>query len=318
MSFLNTLIPTNLNEEKEKFLADQTYNPQFTYSQKIDQSKLIAHGLPQQKYLDIANQIIKKTYFGRNEHDLIMSEGNLISQKDVEKTILTYLSMHRMQDRFKIVWSSSFMVRTSINADTIKLRQQAHFRKEGLLGMLYHEIGTHALRRINYEQQPWFKKKDKYGFTDYLRTEEGLATLHALIPHTYKSAFKAALKYIAVHKAQQASFAETWHMLGKYIQNTERRWSSTLRQKRGLEDTSQPGGYSKDITYFEGLVDVYDWLKMNNFDITPLYFGKLAFQDVEKAIKLNPKFIPVLPSFFSISKEKYAQDLQKIGNYNNL
>ena len=208
MSFLTSIIPTNLNEEKEKFFADQTYNPQFSYKEKINQKKLNQYKKPTKKYLDIAEKILKKAYFGRNEQELTMMEGLVVSQKDVEKTIHTFLQMHGLQKRFKIIWSSSFVARTSITADTIKLKLPANFRKEGLLGMLYHEVGTHALRRMNYEKQPWFKKKNKFGFSEYLKTEEGLATLHALIPHSYKSAFNSALRYKAVSVAQEKSFVE--------------------------------------------------------------------------------------------------------------
>lgn len=317
MSFLTDIIPTNLNEEKEKFFADNTYNPQFSYKNNIDQEKLTQYKQPTQKYLDIAEKILKKAYFGRNEAELTMMEGHIVSQKDVEKTIHTFLQMHGLQKRFNIIWSSSFVARTSITSDTIKLKLPANFRKEGLLGMLYHEVGTHALRRINYEQQPWFKKKKKFGFSDYLKTEEGLATLHTLIPHSYKSAFNSALRYKAVSVAQEKSFVETWNMLGKYVQDPDRRWTMTFRQKRGLTDTSKPGGYSKDLVYFEGLVDVYRWLEKNDFDITSLYFGKLSTKDVKKAEDLNPNFKPALPSFFTLSKEKYAQEIKKIGEFNN-
>jgi hypothetical protein len=318
MSFLNSIIPINLNEEKEKFFIDNTYNPQFKYKNKIDRKKLYQYKKPTKKYLDIAEKIIDKAYFGRNEHDLTMMEGAVVSQKNVENTIHTFLEMHGIKNRFNIVWSSSFIARTTINVDTIKLRLPANFRKEGLLGMLYHEIGTHALRRINYEQQPWFKKKNKYGFNDYLKTEEGLATLHTLIPHTYKSAFSSALRYKVVSIAQENSFVETWNKLNKYAQDTEKRWLLTFRQKRGLEDTSKPGGYSKDLVYFEGLVDVYRWLEKNNYDITSLYFGKSALSDAEKSLEMNPEFVPELPSFFSLNKEKYKQEIKKIGEYNEL
>lgn len=318
MSFLANLIPTNLNEEKEKFFADHSYNPQFQYKEPIDQKKLLEHGKPSEKYEKIAEKILKKTFFGRNEHDLFMMEGPLVSQKDVEKTVHTFLHMHNLHNRFKILWSSSFVVRTSINADTIKLRLPADFRKEGLLGMLYHEVGTHALRRINYEQQPWYKKKNRYGFSRYLKTEEGLATLHALIPHSFKSAFIPAIRYMAVAKAQKASFAETWKYIGKYVQDPERRWRVTYRQKRGLTDTSKPGGYSKDLVYFEGLVDMYHWLATHEFDLTKLYYGKIAAKDTEKAFKLNPNFHPALPSFFKLSPQKYADEIKKIGEFNNL
>ncbi|GIK83605.1 MAG: hypothetical protein BroJett025_02270 [Patescibacteria group bacterium] len=318
MSFVTSLIPKNLNQEKEKFFADQTYNPQFRYAESIDQNKLEKYGPTTNAYLKIAENIVEKAYFGKTEDDLQKMEGPVVSQRDIEKTIYTFLHMHNLQKRFKIVWSSSFVSRTSITADTIKLRLPPDFRKEGLLGMLYHEVGTHALRRINYEKQPWFKSKKKYGFSDYLKTEEGLATLHFLMPRSFKFAYWSALDYITVSKAQHASFVEIWNFLGTYIQNPERRWLMALKKKRGLTDTSKPGGYTKDLVYFEGLIDVYGWLKKNNFDSTNLYFGKLALEDVEKAILLNPKFHPQLPSFLSLSKEKYAQEIKKIGDYNEL
>ncbi len=318
MSFLTLLIPTNLNEEKAKFFADQTYNPQFVYAAEIDQKKLNKYGKPSEKYLNIAQNILQKSYIGRNESDLFSMEGPHHTQKEVEEKIQTYLQIHNLEDRFKTVWSSSFVVRTSINQDTIKLRLPCDFRKEGLLGMLYHEIGTHALKRINYEQQPWYKKKEKYGFGEYLKTEEGLATLHFLLPHSFKLAFISALDYLTVSKAQNASFVETWNYLGNYVQDPNRRWMITLRKKRGLTDTSMPGGYSKDLLYFEGFVDVYKWLEKNNFDITSLYFGKLAMENAAQAVELNPNFKPALPSFFTTSPEKYAQEIKKIGEANEL
>ncbi len=318
MSFLSNLIPINLNEEKEKFFADNSYNPQFIYEEAIDPKKLKQYGKPAKEYLDIANKILKKTYFGRNEHDLYMMKGKEVSQADAEKTIHTFLHMHKLHKRFKTLWSQSFVVRTTINEDTIKLRLPVDYRKEDLLGMLYHEVGTHALRRINYEQQPWYKRKKKYGFSSYLKTEEGLATIHSLIPQSFKSAFVPALRYIAVAIAQNGSFVDTWNSLEKYVQDPERRWRIAYREKRGLTDTSKAGGYSKDLVYFEGFVDMYKWLEKHDFDLTYLYFGKLAARDIKKAQDLNPNFKPQLPSFFSLSPEKYAQEVKKIGEFNGL
>lgn len=316
MSFLTDLIPTNLNEEKEKFFADNSYNPQFVYKNDIDQKKFNLYPKPQRKYLNLAKDILEKTFFGRNENDLFMLEGQMVSQSEVEKTIITFLNMHDLQNIYDIVWSSSYISRTSINSDTIKLKLPVNFRKEGLLGMLYHEIGTHALRRINYTKQPWFKKKKKYGFSEYLITEEGLATLHGLIPHTHKSAFISATRYFAVSLAQTSSFADTWKGLGKYVQDPERRWSIVYRQKRGMTDTSKPGGFTKDLVYFLGMVEMWHWLRNNNYDITNLYFGKLAKEDVSLALKLNPNFSPKLPSFFTLSKLKYEREIEKIGVFN--
>lgn len=315
-SILRRLTPTNLLEEKEKFLLDQNYNPQFVYEEPTFEHELVQHGIPSKKYYDLAQEIIDRTYFGRNEEDLNMLEGKQLDQDDVTQKISDFLKMHHLEDTIDIVWSHSFISRTTISAESIKLRLPVDFRREGLLGMLYHEIGTHALRRINYEQQPWFKRKKKYGFSDYLKTEEGLASLHTLLPKSFQSAYVQALRYMVVEVAQKASFVELWNYLGKYVQNFERRWIICIRGKRGLTDTSLPGGFSKDLVYFEGLVDVWQWLTKNDCRLNEVYFGKLAIEDIDKAVQLNPHFEPRLPSFYVLDKESYQKNIANIGKEN--
>src|SRR5579859_39452 len=312
MSIVDDLTPINLLQEKEKFFANQKYNPQFIYEKEIDKKTLTKYGLPEKKVSDLATAIVEKTYFGRNEQDLFMLEGARISQQEASKKIKLFLNLHKLDKRFDVVWSSSFVSRAMMTSTTLRLRLPVDFHKEGLIGMIYHEIGTHALRRINYEQQPWYKKKKEFGFGEYLTTEEGLAVLHALIPHSFKSAFIGAIRYIAVNYSQQHSFVEVWNFLSKYIQDLERRWIVTIRTKRGIEDTATPGGFTKDLVYLDGLIRVSDWLKKNNFDPTPLYFGKLDIRDVGKAIQLNPNFQPQLPTFFTLDPLKYMTEIQKI------
>ncbi|MCA9368752.1 MAG: DUF1704 domain-containing protein [Pseudomonadales bacterium] len=318
MSFLQDITPINLLEEKEKFLVDPTTNPQFIYKNAIDTEKLHEYGKPQKKYIDLAKAILEKTYFGRNEQDLYMSKGKQLTQDQVHRRIRSFLEIHQLEDRFSLIWSSSFVSRTTISSDTIKLRLPADFRQEDLLGMLYHEIGTHAIRRINYEQQPWFKKKKKYGFSGYLKTEEGIASLHSLIPHSYKSAFISAIRYLAADASSRGSFVETWEALSPYVEDHNRRWTIVFRQKRGLTDTSRPGGYTKDLVYFEGLVDVWRWLYSQNFALADLYYGKLALEDIPKAVSMYPEFDPLLPSFYTHNFTNYRKQMLEIGEYNLL
>lgn len=317
MGLLSKLIPTNVLSEKARFLQDTRYNPQFVYEQPVDTSKLTQYGLPQASYRALAGSLVEKAYFGRNEQDLWMMEGSELSKTDVEEKISTFLAMHGLERRFQIVWSSSFVTRAAINQDTIKLRLPCNFRREGLISMIYHEIGTHALRRINYELQPWYKKKKQFGFGEYLYTEEGLASLHSLLPRQFDSAFNTALRYLAVAWAQEHSFAELWQLLNPYVQDPERRWDIVFRQKRGLEDTSQPGGFTKDLCYFQGMVDVWRWLDAHEYDVSSLYFGKLAIEDVEKAVELNPTFQPALPSFYTLDPKKYRKRIKAIGEANS-
>jgi hypothetical protein len=317
MSFLQSITPINLQQEKEKFFADQTYNPQFRYAGEVDQKKLVRYGFTQVKTLEIAEHILNKAYFNRTEKDLVKLDGAQVELHEVEKKTRAFLKMHGLENRYEIKWSATYVARASIDATLLRLKSTAEYRTENVLGMLYHEVGTHALRRVNYEQQPWFKKKKKFGFSDYLRTEEGLAGLHSLLPKTNKLAYTSAIRYVAVEQAQKGSFVELWQFLTKYIDDPETRWMVTVKEKRGLENTSFPGGYTKDIVYFEGLLECWEWLNSHNFDLTPLYFGKLAKEDVPKAIELNPNFTPQLPSFYALNPDEYKQHLFEIGTVND-
>jgi hypothetical protein len=318
MSLIQQLTPINLLEEKAKFFADNSYNPQFIYEEPIDSESLTKHGLPSLKLLELAQEVTDETFFGRNEHELQMLEGKALDQDDVHQKISDFLKIHRLDKKINIIWSHSFLSRTTITSDSIKLRLPVDFRRLGLLGMLYHEIGTHALRSVNYEQQPWYKRKKKYGFSEYLVTEEGLASLHGLMPQTFPSAYTQAIRYLAVGIAQQKSFVEMWNYLGKYIENPERRWIICVREKRGIRDTSQPGGFTKDLVYFEGVVKMWRWLNQNNYRLNELYFGKLAVEDLAKAVELNPDYEPVLPSFYTIDPSEYAKKIEAIGTLNKI
>jgi hypothetical protein len=318
MSTLAKLTPLNVQEEKTKFFADQSYNPQFVYPEPVDQSNLNRYGVPHSRYLDAAHEIIDRAYHHQSETDLLALEGPTVSQEKVTEQTQRFLKLHNLENRYSIIWSSTFVSRASITENTVKFRVGAEFRTENLLGLLYHEIGTHGLRRINYEQQPWFKKKKKFGFAEHLITEEGLASLHSLLPKTQVSAHTFALRYLAVDYSQHHSFAELWQFLTPYIDNLDTRWMVAIRQKRGVSDTSQAGGFTKDIAYFQGLIEVWHWLNQHKFNIKPLYFGKLAIEDVSKARDMNPTFEPILPVFFRNYESEYAESISAIGIYNQL
>lgn len=319
MVTLAKLVPINLEVEKRQFFATGGhYDPQFIYPENFEEAELTAHGLPQAEFLALAEKIVA-TGVQENLATEIQEKanGSGLSQEEVTRKVKAFLELHNLDHRYGITWSSTFVARTSITSTNIKLRLPSAFRsQEDLLGMLYHEIGTHALRQVNYEQQPWFKKKKKFGFGSYLRTEEGLASLHSLLPLKNKLAYGAALRYLAVAKAQQASFQETYRFVGQYVEDEERRWAITFKQKRGLADTGKAGGYTKDLVYFAGLVEVWRYLNLKP-DFEGLYFGKLAKEDVAKAREINPNFEPVLPSFFVTDPQKYYEQIQEIGRVNN-
>ncbi|MDA1079524.1 MAG: DUF1704 domain-containing protein [bacterium] len=316
MSFLDQLTPLNLQEEKQEFFADHSYNPQFVYAEPVEQASLEEYPKPTPELTALAKQILAKET-GRTK-DVEKELGRLLSQAEVTQKAEAFLKMHGLENKIAIIWSASFVSRATITKDTLKFKTLSQFRELETAGMLFHEIGTHALRRVNYEQQPWYRKKKKYGFGSYLETEEGLATLHGLLPMENKSLYKSAIRYLAVHFAQTLSFAELWTYLTPLIPEEEERWMVTVRQKRGLTDTTQPGLFTKDTLYFSGAIKMAKWLETNNFDLTDLYLGKLAAEDATKAREMNQAFVPRLPSFFMANCKAYQTDIEEINLYNRL
>lgn len=317
MSLIQKITPINLEEEKAKFFADQTYNPQFIYREPISKKLLYRYGKPKKKYVELAKEIIDRAFHNRNELDLLMMEGKVLSQREADKIIHHFISLHHLDDQLEVIWSSSFVAKASITSKALKLRLPCDIRKNSVYSMLYHEVGTHALRRINSLQQPWYGEKNKLGFANYLKTEEGLAALHTYIPKEEKTIHFTARRYFYTYLAQSLSFAELYSQVSKLVVEPERRWGFTLRAKRGMVDTSLPGGFTKDIVYLEGMIDVWQYLVQHQYHLDQIYFGKIAIEDVEKVVQMNPNFKPSLPIFYTSNPEKYAQLVQEVAETNH-
>ncbi len=318
MSFLSNLTPHNLQEEKAKFFADVTYNPQFVYQNPVDPTELNKYGLPRPEHLKIAEKILNQTITLYDHTKLKLLQGRVLTDQEVKDTIENFLALHNLEKRFSVTYSASFISRTSATSDQLKIRLPMEYRRRSLQGMLYHEIGTHALRRVNYELQPWYRRKNQLGFSEYLETEEGLATLHSRLPHKYKAAVSQALHYVSISTALNHSFSEVWHTIRPYSESFDQCWVLTLRAKRGLTDTARPGAFTKDILYLDGMIRVWNWLKQRDFDCTELYFGKMDVSDVQKAVDMHPEFIPQLPFFFTKDRAKYQTGMMEIGRVNGL
>ncbi len=319
MSLVQDLTPINLEEEKQKFFDNNfKYNPQFKYKNLITINQLYKYGKPKSKPLELAKLILEEAFFGKTETELREIEGEVITKELANNIFKDFLEKNKIQNQIKIKWSKEFPGKASFYLDTLKLRLPPWHRQKEFLGTIYHELGTHALRRINYEQQPFFKKKAQYGFIDYMVTEEGLASFHTLLAKNFKIDYMSALNYVTCDIAQHNSFSDTFSFVAKYLQDKERCWQYTYKLKRGLYDTSQGGGFTKNIVYLEGMIKVWNYFKKTEFDLEGLYFGKIDADDVEKARELNDGYQPVVPHFYKNNRKKYLEKILLIARSNHL
>jgi hypothetical protein len=143
---------------------------------------------------------------------------------------------------------------------------------------------AHNHRQLDEETVAQIKKV-RIGWM--LATEEGLASLANHI-HYEKSDLMAipALLYFGVCVAQENSFWDTFKILQKYIPEFEDCWLHTLRVKRGMVDTSKPGGFCKDQATFDGAMRILE--NKDKIDFNAIYAAKVSLEtyfEAEEALK---------------------------------
>jgi hypothetical protein len=315
MPKLSDLIPINLDSEKEKFFAANfKYNPQFIYGKSTSTEELTKYGRPKFWYLFLAKRILKKHL---KEKDLAkqIKDGKVFLDQDlIEDLIEERLSIYNLQNEYKIVFSKNFISRIAVNNidKLVKVRLPVVIDQSEIEAILNHEIDTHIVRQLNYERQTWFKNKKRNGFKAYLRTEEGLAAINELVVSEHKLAYKSAANYLAVDIALKKDFQTVFNFFYQIWQDSERAWTWTLKKKRGIEDTSKKGAFTKDLVYFEGFIEVLNYLKKNNCDPSELYCGKIDLKDIGKAKKLGLSEKIILPKVFVQNPEVYKRTVLEI------
>lgn len=320
-SFLDRLMPVNLEEERDKFFFDPKYNPQFEYDDDFDPKELRRFGKASTEFLPVAQNVLKKVSqeFGDNETYSQKTQGRLLSQHEVELAVRAYLKENHLEQELSVRYSPHFHARTSIYKSTLRIRLPHNYRENGLLGTLHHEIGTHFFRRKNDLSQPWRLHHEKYHLHPYLETEEGMAVLHSQIPALDRHLWFPSLMYFAVCRADELSWSDLNAELKQYVSDRDRRFKICLKVKRGQRDTSQPGSFPKEQLYLRGSIVAARWLIEHNFAANRLYLGKIACEDVEAAEKLSalvPENI-VLPQFLA-DREAYKEAVKEIISVNRL
>lgn len=315
---LSELIPINLLAEKEKFFANNAnYNPQFTYQTTIKQSDLNFYGKPRWRYSRLAKRIIKQA-----KKEKLFQKDQLSNEKlDTKATsqiIEEYLADYSLNEKYQLVFDENFTSRFAVNFKNhaIKIRLPVTFSERKLINTLNHEIGTHILRQENYEKQNWYRHKKHYGFSNHLRTEEGLAVIHQYLNSKQQLVFKTALSYLGAKIASKKDFKTVYAFFYQYLQNSQKSWSYALKNKRGLTDTSLPGGFSKSLVYLEGFEQVLNYLKNHQYNPGLLYYGKLAIEDIKKAQEMNPNYQAILPKFYTNNPADYQKKVKTLAKRN--
>ncbi|MCD8484550.1 flavohemoglobin expression-modulating QEGLA motif protein [Candidatus Woesebacteria bacterium] len=246
-------------------------------------------------------------------------QGRVLSQTEVEEYVKEYLDRNHLSNTITYSFSSSYMARTSVFQNTLRIRTPVQYREHGIQSVLDHEIGTHVFRRLNDKKQPWHRRAKAFDFSPYLATEEGLAVIHAQLSLDDRLLFFPALNYYAVCRAEYLSFSELFAELKDYLPDKQKRFNICLKVKRGLTDTSVPGAFTKNQIYLAGAIQVCQWLVKNDYAVEKLYVGKVALNDISRAWSQSELTVSdlLLPAFLN-ERTTYKETVLDIIKTNKL
>lgn len=326
IKLLHFLKPTNLLTEKKKFLASKKYEPQFSYRKlTFDPAKLLAEldlvkipdtplgGIFRDKKTEIRQKIEllksigtadffdkSKQIYGFPEADIIAiakktlgkkpkkfpNEKATLDAKAAAKEFEKIFAQYELKD-----WSVKF--RDDLVADalagksgTLFVRTDAKWSSERLRATIAHEVETHILRGENGRTQKYeiFSR----GTGGYLEIEEGLAIFNQtqVLKANHEKEFWPVLSLLAVAESAEKSFRQIFDFVRANNFDEERAWKTAVKVKRGLADTSAPGGFTKDAVYFSGLQKIQQFVDGGG-DLKKLYVGKVKISDLDLLAKIS-------------------------------
>lgn len=287
--------PTNAEAERIKFFSgeEENYEPQFVY--KLPSPVLLlalrrynAAVQVESRYVPHALRILRTLLqqYGSYERYEELNGGDAVPESEARLIVGEYLARHGVEHEVNVVFDRHLVARASFTkkAGQLRIRPQG-LRRNWIQGMLHHEIGTHYLRDRNDKLQPWAKERNgrkKYRLEDKNPTEEGLASIHTVLEREGHCLWRAAMLYYTIWRALQLSFRELYEDLAQFFgDSVDERWDYCVRAKRGLLDTSQPGGFVKDQMYLTGAMEILE--QRHRIDFEALYIGKLSVVDAHRA-----------------------------------
>lgn len=219
-----------------------------------------------------------------------------LSARAVAEAMQAALDQYGLDD-----WTVNLSERTVagvvVNPQTQRIDIAAHTSLEltRLAPLITHEIETHVLTAENGRTQPI--SLFVQGFAGYLRTQEGLAAYNVSTQHPQQGRPLRfwARNAIAVDLAQRLGFRGVFDAVRELGFNEMFAFGVAAKVKRGLIDTSIPGGWTKDYVYLAGRRDVVNFVAGGG-KVQDLYVGKVTVGVVPQLKKLSwllpPKLLP--------------------------
>ncbi len=281
-----TLIHADIVRTLTSMKAAETHDPTLITAETIR-----GYGEPSPALVCAAREVL--------EISSIQPDERTIPVQEVADLMRNALGKAGLND-WSVVITSAMQARMSVRAveKQLKIHDCQFFTDAEMTRLLVHEIGTHVFRAVNGELEPL--RLLRFGFDNYLLTEEGLATYHEARfgVQNGEDQRRYALRVLAAHLSLVNSFYEVFCAVAAHT-TTEEAFEIVMRAKRGFTDTKVHGAHVKDKVYFEGYQKVSAHLRSHPEDYPLLMCGKVSIEMVsslrqlcEDGLLVEPKYLP--------------------------
>jgi hypothetical protein len=241
--------------------------------------------------------LVEEAYSGIDAE--IVDEIEDVPQEDVRRSLQEHMDC--LGIGFNVVIDPEVnAARPDYNSNLLRIPDRPR-SGEAVERLKVHEIGHvdengrifpgHIMRAYLGSQQPYKIFKTGTGF--YLKTEEGLGVLAekraGVLSKRDEKKFRG--RVIASHLALEGSFADVYNELLKLGFPKEDAFREAYRSKRGLKDTKESGGTTKDYFYF----DTRDLEGLSPKDRELLSVGKIDVIDIPDVKILLDNKVLILP-----------------------
>jgi alpha-L-glutamate ligase-like protein/uncharacterized protein (TIGR02421 family) len=259
------------------------------YSDEFTESSIDLYGKPSPELVQEATALLLKT-----ESEYSQPKGS-ITDEEAKKTMDKVF-----KDYGLLNWEAK--IKESMVSDVIAgknnrlfIRRGATFTESRIKNLIIHEIETHILTAENGKSQPY--ELFNRGLANYLESQEGLAIYNILNQKKdeAKNLYLSLSLIIAVDMAMKHSFVEIFEKMLEFKIPPERAWRTAVKVKRGLENTQDPGAFTKDFLYYKGYKQIKEFISTGG-SMKDLYRGKFNAGDMELILQVpgikESKYLP--------------------------
>ncbi len=259
------------------------------YSDEFTETSIELYGKPSKELVNEATDLLLKS-----ESEYIPPKGT-INHEEVKKTMDKVF-----KDYGLLNWEAK--IKESMVSDVIAgknnrlfIRRGATFTESRIKNLIIHEIETHILTAENGKSQPY--ELFNRGLANYLESQEGLAIYNILDQKKdeAKNLYLSLSLVIAVDMAINHSFVEIFEKMLGFKIPPERAWRTAVKVKRGLENTRDPGAFTKDFLYYKGYKQIKEFIATGG-SMKDLYRGKFNASDMDLVLQVpgikESKYLP--------------------------